>query len=216
MRHASSLPRPQKATRVLLLDRAPQDALRSLYDVAVEALLVGRAEVVAVVVGLVVDLVGRPRAVEQRLAHDRLELGLDEPRPPRVHDPDRVGVVVGAVAVAVDAVRAARRPGPAAWRPRRRAPGPSALPRTRSASGSDVLPRRSVVPGLLHRVDHLRQRQLVAALQALRELAVEHLRAVDRAEQVASRRPRSPGPGLLFQLVSTGWSTTCGCWANGV
>ena len=65
-------------------------------------------------------------ASNSALAEHRLELRPHPARPPRVHDPDRLGVLVDAVAVGVDAGARRRAATRAAWRPRRAAPGRAA------------------------------------------------------------------------------------------
>ena len=79
----------------------PSTRPQVLARVAVPAVLVGRAEVLAAVVGLVVEVDGRREPLERAAAEHRLELRAHQPRPPGVHDPDRRRVVVRAVAVGV-------------------------------------------------------------------------------------------------------------------
>jgi hypothetical protein len=63
-------------------------------------------------------------------------------------------------------------------------------------------PARVGGSGLLHRVDKARERQLAPVQQALVDLAVEHLRAEDRAEDVHD--PMAPGGDLSGATLSAG------------
>src|SRR5439155_1328802 len=74
--------------------------------VAVPAALPGRAEVLAVVVRVVRQLIHALDRVEQLPAEYGLELRPHEQGPPGVHDPERGRVLVAAVAVAVEPVGA--------------------------------------------------------------------------------------------------------------
>ena len=133
---------------------------------------------VAVVVRVVVERVHGHHRVEQVLAEDRRELRLDPARPPGVDDLDRLGVLVGAVAVGVDPVGAVLHPRAQlvhsiaqlrVVRPAEHAQGP------RQHSVAAQVHRRRI----RHRLGELRKRRLpVPGDQAL-DSVVEQLRAVD-------------------------------------
>ena len=88
------------------LEQRPEVLLR----VAVPARLPRRPQVLARVVRRVHQLVHPGDVVEEPLSERRLELGPQPARPPGVHDPHVVGLVVEPVAVAVDPVRTRTHP----------------------------------------------------------------------------------------------------------
>ena len=109
-------------------------------------------------------------------------------------------MLVGAVAVAVDAVRAARRPGAQLRRRRRASAGSFGVPMIFSASGSTVSPRRSVVPASSIASTSSGSVILCPPFGAAR--AGGRAAASGTTELNSSRRrPRSRGACLLFQLV---------------
>ena len=162
-------------------DGLPEHAPQVLRHVAPPAVLVGAAEVVAVVVRLVVEREHAVDGVEERGAHLRLELGLEQPRPPGVHDLDRV--------------RRGRtgRPGRgrSRWAPESTQScsvltaaaccGSLGVPTTWSSSGSTCVPRRSTVPATS--IESITSGRLILPAPAIRWSIslVERLRAVVRA-----------------------------------
>ena len=143
--------------------------------------------------GLVVDRELALDVAEQRGAEHGLEVGLDQQRPPGVHDLNRVGLVVlarRARMLAVDPVRAARHPG---------AQLADGLGERRVARVTDDLqrvrqhldPAQVLGAGVAHRVDQVDQRHLaVARREVVLDVEVEQLRAVDRGVLLAGRRRR--------------------------
>src|SRR3954470_8527892 len=97
--------------RVAAAHLAAEDGPQVLRRVAPPTVLVGRAEVVAVVVGRVVERQQPLDAAVQPRPEPRPELRPDPARPPRVEDADRLRVLVRAAAVAVAPVGAGPLPG---------------------------------------------------------------------------------------------------------
>ena len=128
-----------------------------------------------------------------------LNIARDQPRPPRVHELDRLGVVVLAVPVAIDAMRAGRRP---ALEQRGDALdlGVLGLPDHAQGQRQVLLPAQVGRAGLLHRVDELGQRDLrpPRVRRAIcSSSSCERKTELNRFESA----PAKPGACLLFQLA---------------
>ncbi len=140
--------------------------------------------------GLVVDRELALDVVQQRRSERRRKLGPDQRRPPGIHDPDRVCLVIVAVrarTLAVDPVRAARYPR-IELVDRGGERGVAGMTDDLQCVGQHLDAAQVLGAGDSHRVDQVGQRQLALVDgEIMVDVVVEQLRAVDGRELLPGR-----------------------------